>query len=110
MIFDLRKFWLGTAAFVLISGAVIAAVGAVFNAFIGMPLKRSGQLAPQMAPAQASGAPPPKALPLPSLARHTQATVVKPPEPEPEPQIIMPPVPQIIVPEPRSSRRGVLFR
>ena len=39
--FDLRRFWLGTAVYVLIIGAVIAGVCLGFNALIGMPAKET---------------------------------------------------------------------
>jgi hypothetical protein len=115
MMFDLRKFWLGTAAYGLIIGVVIAAVGAAFSAFIGMPTKGYQQVVTQTAPIQAEGGKgvpveierevaAPSALPLPPLVHRPPATttaVAMTP-----PQIIMRPVPQIIVPEPKSPRRG----
>ena len=107
--FDLRKFWLGTAVYVLIIGVVIAAVCAAFNAFIGMPSKRYQQVVTQPAPIQAWGgkggpveiereATAPSALPLPPLVHRTTpatniAVAMTPP------QIIVR-EPQIIVPEP----------
>ena len=113
--FDLRTFWLGTAVYGLIIGVVIAAVGAAFNAFIGMPNKGYQQVVTQTAPIQAEGSKgvpveierevaAPSALPLPPLVHRPPATntaVAMTP-----PQIIMRPVPQIIVPEPKSNRRG----
>jgi hypothetical protein len=110
--FDLRKFWLRTAMFVSIMGAVIVAVGAAFHAFIGITTQGHPQVVPQAAKIQAPDATAvpvainrdvaaPKPLPRPSLVQRTQATAAM----TPEPQMTMPPVPQIIVPEPRASRR-----
>jgi hypothetical protein len=43
MMFDLRKFWLGTTVYVLIIGVVIASACVGFNALIGMPTKETYQ-------------------------------------------------------------------
>jgi hypothetical protein len=111
--FDLRMFWLRTAVFVLIVGAVIAAVGGAFHALIGMTTQGSPKVVPQTAKIQAPDetrvpvaidreVAAPKPLPPPSPVHRAQARVAM----TPEPQMTMPPVPQIIVPEPRTSRRG----
>jgi hypothetical protein len=110
--FDLRMFWLRTAMFVLIIGAVIAAVGGAFHALIGVTTSGSPKVAPQAAKIQAPDetrvpvaiereVAAPKPVPPPSLVHRAQATVAM----TPESQMTMPPVPQIIVPEPRTSRR-----
>ena len=39
--FDLRKFWLGTAVYVLIIGGVIASACVGFNFLFGMPAKET---------------------------------------------------------------------
>ena len=78
--FDLRKFWLGTAVYVLIIGVVIAVVAAAFNTFIGMPTKEYQQVVTQTAPIQGGKVVPveikredkaPSALPLPPLVHRT---------------------------------------
>src|ERR1700704_2273202 len=85
MMFDLRKFWLGIAMYGLIIGVVIAAVGAAFNAFIGMPTNGYRQAGTQTAPIQAEGGKgvpvaigrevaAPSALPLPPLVHRPPAT------------------------------------
>ena len=53
--FDLRKFWLRTAMFVSIMGAVIVAVGAAFHAFIGITTQGHPQVVPQTARIAGSG-------------------------------------------------------
>jgi hypothetical protein len=133
MVFDLRKFWLGTAVYIFIIGVAIAAVGGAFSALIGMPTKGYQQVVTQTAPIQAAGSkevpveterevaapgaqlranlivePAPDVdldrppLPLSPLVRRTPAPNITAMTP---PQIIMSPVPQIIVPEPTSTRR-----
>jgi hypothetical protein len=111
MMFDLPKFWVGTSVFVLIIGVVIAAVSAAFNAFIGMPTKGYQQVVTQTAPIQAAdgkGGPvkierevaASAALPLSPLVHRKIATdiaVAMPKLFEPKP---------LIVPEPKSTRRG----
>jgi hypothetical protein len=111
MMFDLRKFWLGTAAYVLITGVVIAAVGAAFNAFIGIPTKGNQQAVTPTAPIQATGGKgvpveiereiaAPRALPLSPSVQRTPATNIA----VSVPQLAVPK--PLIVPEPRSTRRG----
>jgi hypothetical protein len=113
--FDLRKFWLGIAVYGLIVGVVIAAVGAAFSALIGMPSQEHQQVVIPAAPIQAQDG---KAVPV-EIEREVAAPAAPTPSPvvprPPAPnraaalkpsQIAMPPVPQIIVPEPRSTRRG----
>jgi hypothetical protein len=50
--FDLRKFWLGTTVYLLISTAVVTGVGTAFYAFVGMPTKAFQQVASQPGPSQ----------------------------------------------------------
>ena len=113
--FDLRKFWLGTAAYVLIIGVVIAAVGAAFNAFIGLPAKGSQQAVTPTAPIQVWGgkvAPveierevaAPSALARSSLVHHTPVTNIT----VAVPQIIVPE--PLIAPEHKSTRQGRSLR
>ena len=114
MIFDLRKFWLATAVYGLIIGGTIAAVGAAFHAFIGMPTKAFQPVVTPAAPIQASGG---KAAPV-AIERKIAAPGELPPSapvrPAPAANIAVTstppefnlPLPQIIVPEPRSTRRG----
>jgi hypothetical protein len=111
MMFDLRKFWVGTLVFVLIIGVVIAAVSAAFNAFIGMPTKGYQQVVTQTKPIQAAdgkgvpveierevAAPPaPSLSPLVPRKIATDIAVAMPQMFEPKP---------LIVPEPKSTRRG----
>jgi hypothetical protein len=110
--FDSRKFWLGTAMYVLIFGAVIAVVGAAFSALVGMPTKEYPQVVTQTEPNQGGKVVPvanereamaPSAIPLPPLIHRTPATNVA--------GAMAPPQTfgreiQIIVPEPKSTRRS----
>jgi hypothetical protein len=114
--FDLRKFWLGTAVYVLITGVVTAAVGAAFYVFIGvpatgLPTNGSQQVVTPTAPIQAAGAKAvpveierqiaaPGALPLSPLVHRTPATNIA----ASMPQLSVPK--SLIVPEPRSTRRS----
>src|ERR1051325_5337048 len=41
--FDLRKFWLTTTAYVLIPGIVIVGAGVGFHALVGMPTKETSR-------------------------------------------------------------------
>ena len=112
--FDLRKFWLATAMYGLIIGVVIAAVGAAFSAFIGMPTKGYQQVVTQTAPIQAEGGKgvpveierevaAPGALPVSPLAHRTPATNIAATMTPPQTIVHGP---QIIVPERKSTRRG----
>jgi hypothetical protein len=112
--FDLRKFWLGAAVYGLIVGGVIVAAGAAFNTFIGMPTKVGEQVVAPTAPIQVGGgnavpvetaqevATPEALAQAPTVRRPPVTSIAATPSP---PKMIMPPVPQIIVPEPRSTRR-----
>jgi hypothetical protein len=111
MMFDLPKFWVGTSVFVLIIGVVIAAVSTAFNAFIGMPTKGYQQVVTQTAPIQAAGdkgvpieieraIAAPAALLLSPLVNRKVATDIAVGMPK-----IFEPKP-LIVPEPKSTRRG----
>lgn len=109
--FDLRKFWLATAAYGLTIGLVIAAVCVAFATFIGMPTKGYQQTVTQPADqlegangvraeirreAAAPAAPP--AIPL--AHRTPAANIVAE-----MPQLVVPK--PLIVPEPGSTRRGL---
>ena len=108
--FDLRKFWLVTAASVLTIGLVTAAIGAAFFAFIGMPTNENQQVVTQTAPIQVLRDAVPvasereaaarSALPPSPVVHHAPATKIS----VPSPQIITPK--PIIVPEPKSTRRS----
>ena len=109
--FDLRRFWLGTAAYVLIIGAVIAAGGAAFNAFIGLPAKVHQQAVMPTAQILPSGSKvvpvgiergvvAPGALPRSSMVQQAPATNIA----VVVPQIIVPE--PLIMREPNSARRG----
>jgi len=109
--FDVRKFWLGTAVYVLITGLAIAAVGAAFHVFIGLPSRGYQPVVTQTAPIQATsgkGVPvdierevaAPGALPVSPLVHRTPATNIA----ASMPQLVAPK--PLIVPEPRSPRRG----
>ena len=106
--FDLPKFWLGTAVYVLIIGVVIAGVGVSFNVLIGMPAKdpykqvvrqtESSKATPVEIKREPAA---PSALPLSPLVRRTPATDIAVAMPQ-----IFEPKP-LIVPEPKSTgRRG----
>jgi hypothetical protein len=111
MMFDLPKFWLGTALYVLIIGVVIAVVGAAFNTFIGIPAKEYHQVVTHRAPIQGSKVVPveitrekaPSVLPLPPSVHRTPTTNAA--EAMTPPQTVVREI-QIIVPEPKSTRRG----
>jgi hypothetical protein len=111
MMFDLRKFWLGTTAFVLIIGVVIAGVCVSFNVLIGIPAKETyRQAVTQTEPIQGStgkGRPveikhepaAPAPLPVSPYVQRTPAANIA----LTSPQIVVPEI-QIIVPE-RKLRR-----
>jgi hypothetical protein len=105
--FDLRRFWLGTAVYVFITGAVVAAAGGAFYALVGMPSKESRPDVTQLSrpaaprvqtksaeiePEVASPAPRPRLAPT---APGTMDVTM--------PQLFDPA--PLIVPEPRSNRR-----
>ena len=98
--FDVRRFWLGTAGYGVTIGAVIVAVCVAFNAFIGMPRQgdRPQQIVTQSAPVQGSGGN--SAVPPPSPLIHRNPA---PTNTAVAPQIFVPE--PLIVPEPRSTRR-----
>jgi hypothetical protein len=105
--FDLPRFWLVTAVYVFITGAVVAAAGGAFYALVGMPANESRPDVTQLnrpaappvqtksaeiEPEVASPAPRPRLVPaLPSTMDVTM------------PQLYVPA--PLIVPEPRSNRR-----
>jgi hypothetical protein len=119
--FNLTKFWLGTAAYVVIIGAVIAAACVIFASFVGKPADgEAEQFATQPASipdskaesVQDSKATPaeikpavaaPSAAPMAPVARRKPATSIA--EAIPPLRTTVPDL-QIIVPEPRSNRRG----
>src|ERR1700709_2622916 len=109
MMFDLPKFWLGTALYVVIIGVVIAVVGAAFNTFIGMPAKEYHQIVTQTAPMHGDKVVPveitredkaPSVLPLPPSVPRTPATNAA--EAMTPPQTVVREI-QIIVPEPKPT-------
>ena len=118
LMFDLRRFWLGTVVYGLMIGAVIAAAFVAFRAFIGLPTQGpSPQVVTQQpAPIQATAG---KGVPV-EIERKSAAPAVPPPSPPPSPPAVQrKPAPNVaaampqifvpeplIVPEPRSSRRG----
>jgi hypothetical protein len=109
--FDLRTFWLGTAVYILITGAVIAGVGTAFYAFVGMPAKQPiPQVASQPGPSQVvvdHAAPARKEPEGPAPASRPPPTLRRP-LPASDTAVAMPqlfvPAP-LIVPERGSSRR-----
>jgi hypothetical protein len=115
----MRKYWLGTAIYVLIIGVVIAGACVGFNAFVGMPSKEPyQQFVTQTAPIQGSsgkGTPveikrelsAPTALPLSPYVQHTPAVNIAVAMTPPQ---IAVPEPQIIVPERKPTRRVGSFR
>ena len=117
--FDLRKFWLGTTAYVLIIGVVITGACVGFNALIGMPSKETyRQTAPQTEAARGSsgkgtpveinrGSAAPAAVPRSPYVRPAPAANVA--VAMTPPQIVVPEI-QIIVPERKPARGAGAFR
>jgi hypothetical protein len=113
MMFDLRKFWLGTTLYVLIIGAVIASVCVGFNALIGMPAKETHRQA--VTPTESSQGTTGKGMPV-EIKREPATSAATPVSPQVRrapaaniaaamtpSQIAVPDI-KIIVPERRSTK------
>jgi hypothetical protein len=121
--FNLTRFWLGTAAYVIAIGGVIAAAGFIFSAFIGgpaedPPLHTVTQPAPVEAGKPAEDAKPVQDNNAEPAEKRAVAAPSAPPTPPSAPRKpkasvadvgttarTLPDI-QIIVPEPRSGGRG----
>ena len=107
----MRKFWMGTAAYVLTIGGVIWGTYAGFNALIGMPVKASTQAVAQMEPIQRTSG---KWTPV-EIKREPAGPVAPPLPPYVAPRTIAANAaaakqPRIMVAERKTTKKVVIIR